>query len=98
MTGDGSSPSSTVTVDLSQGTLKGRTPLAIRLAWPLGMGHIKSDTCNPTSLVQAGFGGAAIPGSCPLYSATSNLPANPFFAAITSDGKCQCPKPQTCGA
>jgi hypothetical protein len=91
----GPSSSTSVAVDISQGTLKGRTPIAIRLGWPLGMGHIKSDICNPTSAVQAGYGGAHIPGSCPLYSATSNLPANPFYATIIS-GKCQCLKPQTC--
>lgn len=83
---------STVEVDLSR--LAGKTPVAIRLGWPLGMLHGLSDTCCPSAAVQSGFG-ACIPGSCPLYSSVSNLPANPFFAKLAG-GKCECLAPQTC--
>jgi len=35
------------------------------------------------------------PKSCPIYSASSELPANPFLAEIV-DGKCKCLSPQVC--
>jgi hypothetical protein len=75
--------------------MKGRAPLAIRLGWPLGMLHGLSDTCCPTAALHKKPGvGACLPGNCPLYSGTSELPANPFFATVV-DGKCRCPSPQT---
>ena len=39
-----------------------------------------------------------VPGSCPLLSAKSQLPANPFFARLTGAGKCECAEPQVCDA
>ena len=41
------------------------------------------------------------PAQCPIFVATElvpygGLPANPFLALITADGKCLCPSPQTC--
>jgi hypothetical protein len=36
-----------------------------------------------------------LPKSCPIYSAVSELPANPFIAEII-DGKCNCLPPQVC--
>jgi hypothetical protein len=83
-------------VDLTHTEMKGRTPLAIRLGWPLGMHHGLSYTCCPTAALHARVGnGACLPGNCPLYSSESELPANPFFAVVV-DGKCRCPSPQTC--
>ena len=36
------------------------------------------------------------PESCPLVGSTSKLPAMPFEAEITADGKCKCLEPQVC--
>lgn len=93
----GSSPSSVI-VDLSSAALRGKAPLAVRLAWPLagGVRGVDADTCCPTRAIQDGHG-ICMPGGCPLYSAISELPANPFFAAIVG-GKCQCEAPQVCDA
>lgn len=80
-------------VDL--GNLRGLKPLAVRLAWVLFDAPDQSaDTCCPSAEVQQGRK-VCLPGNCPLYSGTSELPANPFFATIT-DGKCKCPSPQIC--
>ena len=84
-----------VAVDLAGLGIAGRAPIAIRYAWPL-LGRGASDTCCPTASVQNGRG-ACIPGNCPLYSGTSGLPANPFFATIQG-GKCRCAAPQDCSA
>ena len=82
-----------IAADLTQ--LNG-TVHAVRLAWVLfDAPYQVGDTCCPSSAVQSGRG-ACIPGSCPLYTAESELPANPFFATITPAGKCACPAPQTC--
>eukprot|EP00041_Stephanoeca_diplocostata_P026687 m.723398 g.723398 ORF g.723398 m.723398 type:complete len:865 (+) comp23021_c0_seq4:58-2652(+) len=72
-------------------TLHGQPPLAVRLAWPLFKG---GDTGCPNRMVQDGHG-ICMPGSSPLYTSLSNLPANPFFAVIRS-GSCHCTWPQTC--
>jgi hypothetical protein len=100
-TGDSKADSSAaataaVEVDMSAAPwLAGREPLAIRLGWPLfGIPYSPADTCCPTATVQAGRG-VCIPGNCPLYSETSELPANPFFAEV-SGGKCKCMPPQVC--
>lgn len=90
-----SADKSAVTVDLSK--LKGLKPLAVRLAWVLFDAPDQSaDTCCPGHIAQNGLG-VCIPGNCPLYSAVSELPANPFYATIL-DGKCKCLSPQTCDA
>jgi hypothetical protein len=36
--------------------------------------------------------------SCPIMGSNSMLPANPFVAHITSEGKCKCIAPQICDA
>jgi len=67
---------SAVTVDLSK--LQGLTPLAARLAWVLfDEPDQTADTCCPGHAAQVGRA-VCLPGNCPLYSATSELPANPF--------------------
>jgi len=105
-TGSGAASSTgatTVTVDFSRTAMKGRTPLAIRLGWPLGgVAHgSPSDTCCPTATRQKSPGlpirGSCQPGNCPLYSGASELPANPFFAALVG-GRCRCRAPQVCDA
>ena len=89
------STSSSVQVDLSGPEFQGRTPIAVRYAWPLASAQ-GDDTCCPTAAVLAGRG-VCIPGNCPLYSDTSELPANPFFATIDRGaGKCKCRAPQDC--
>ena len=87
-----------VIVDLSVARLKGKTPLAVRYAWPLfgGFRGATTDTCCPTRSLQDGHG-PCLPGSCPLYTADSELPANPFFATV-SGGRCKCKEPQACGS
>jgi hypothetical protein len=94
---DAGASTSTVAIDLGRTALKGRAPLAIRLGWPLGLLHLGlSDTCCPTAALHKKLGvGACLPRNCPLYSGTSELPANPFFATVV-DEKCRCPSPQTC--
>ena len=85
------------TADLT--LLEGRFPNAVRLAWPLGGTTVgkDDDMCCVGQL--SGDGKApCVPGNCPLYSATSELPANPFFARIESTGKCACMAPQACDA
>jgi len=97
LTVGGDSPAGTVSATADLALLKGRYPHAIRLAWPLGgttVGH-DDDMCCVSQA--AGDGKAVcVPGNCPLYSATSELPANPFFASIASTGKCACLAPQAC--
>ena len=87
-----------VIVDLSVPRLKGRTPLAVRYAWPLfdGFHGATADTCCPTRSLHDGHG-PCLPGSCPLYTAESELPANPFFAVV-GGGHCRCKAPQSCDA
>jgi sialate O-acetylesterase len=84
-------------VDLSAPSLQGRTPVAIRLAWPLFSFPYSggSDTCCPSMYVQGGRG-ICLPGNCPLYSSKSELPAQPFFATIDGAGSCSCMAPQQC--
>jgi hypothetical protein len=92
---------SSVLVDLSGPALNGKTPLAVRLAWPLfgdlskGVGG-KADSCCPTRSILDGHG-VCLPGNCPLYTAQSELPANPFFAVVQG-GTCHCTAPQSCDA
>eukprot|EP00038_Savillea_parva_P003071 m.120652 g.120652 ORF g.120652 m.120652 type:complete len:87 (+) comp11063_c0_seq3:2726-2986(+) len=85
-------------VDLSASVFQGKTPLAVRYAWPLfsGAQGDVADTCCPTRTIQDGHG-ICLPGGCPLYTTESNLPANPFFAVIDG-GKCHCKAPQQCDA
>ena len=41
---------------------------------------------------------AGRPASCPVLSASTNLPMNGFFATVDSQKKCKCLAPQTCDA
>ena len=75
-------------VDLSG--LEGRL-LAIRYGWPIADG---ADTCCPSSLVTHGRE-PCVPGSCPIITRKTSLPANPFYATIEF-GKCKCLPPQRC--
>jgi hypothetical protein len=94
----GTDPAS-VLVDLNVPRLNGAKPLAVRYAWPLfdGFHGPTADTCCPTRSLQDGHG-PCLPGSCPLYTATSELPANPFFATLVGgvDARCHCAEPQSC--
>ena len=91
------------TVDLSALGGAGAVVYAVRYAWPLAD---NGDTCCPQASVSGNphaAGGAnqpCTPGACPLLTKNSQLPANPFFASVTQDGKrtCVCPAPQVCSA
>jgi len=63
---------------------------AIKFGWSENDGTCCIDLLENTGLAPC------IPGSCGLMTSDSLLPANPFFAVITADGKCKCPEPQTC--
>ena len=65
--------------------------VAVRYAWPLGD---RGDTCCPSSNVTNGLQVCA-PGSCPIKTATSLLPGNPFYAMLVSR-RCACNAPQLC--
>jgi hypothetical protein len=67
---------------------------ALRYGWPLSN---EGDTCCPFLNVTRGLQ-VCIPGNCPIKTATTFLPGNPFYANITSAGKCACLAPQECGA
>lgn len=97
-----------LSVDLAP--LAGRKPIAVRLAWPMfptRVGSADDMCCVHASQIgdqsDARFPGpqggteVCVPGNCPIYSSLSELPANPFFAAI-EDGKCKCEAPQVCDA
>ena len=76
---------SSIVVDLTP--LKGETPTAVRYAW----GGV--DCCDMTDpLLYVTHGCVA---ECPIYTAESALPANPFMAKIV-DGSCECIAPQVC--
>ena len=74
---------SAIVVDLSP--LNGTQPTAVRYAWDdypcCGQRNRDLTPCPP--------------GSCPVMSSPSMLPAMPFFAMI-HDGKCKCVPPQVC--
>jgi len=65
------------------------TVLAMRYGWPLS-----TDTCCPFESVRNGLE-VCRPASCPVMSAQTNLPLNPFFATM-SGGRCKCTRPQQC--
>lgn len=67
------------------------TPSALRYGWPLSDA---GDTCCPSKNATNGLAACA-PGACPIKTASSYLPANPFFANLTS-GSCACLFPQVC--
>ena len=59
--------------------------------------HVIQDpaTREITHLIN-GAADPCLPGSCPLKTVGSALPANPFMARITAQGKCACVPPQRC--
>lgn len=67
--------------------------LAIKYGWPI---DAHADTCCPSKTVLDGHE-PCIPGSCPIITKDSSLPANPFFALIAAN-KCRCVRPQVCDA
>ena len=84
------SSNSKLIVDLSA-VPRGKEVIAVRYGWPLSKG---ADTCCPFVQVKNGLM-PCVPGSCPIVTERSSLPANPFFAAV-SEGKCKCLEPQSC--
>ena len=77
-------------VDLTQ--VNGSSSVfALRYGWPFS-----GDTCCPSQLVNKGLA-ICRPASCPVLSATTNLPMNGFFATVASK-KCKCLPPQVCDA
>ena len=88
--GSGSHAADSLLVDVSH-LPSGSTILAIRYGWPLSRG---ADTCCPSKSVLAGLE-PCVPASCPILTATSALPANPFYATLEG-GKCRCLAPQVC--
>lgn len=66
--------------------------LAVKYGWPIGKEG--GDSCCPQKTVTEGHQ-PCIPGSCPILTKASSLPANPFFALVTA-GKCRCMSPQVC--
>ena len=68
----------TLVVDVSALKLGPSGPLAVRYGWPLSRG---ADTCCPSKAVRSGLQ-PCVPGSCPILTADSSLPANPFYATL----------------
>lgn len=85
------SSASSVSADVSKLKLAPQGVMAVRYGWPLSQG---ADTCCPTGNVMNGKQ-PCVPGSCPLITAKTSLPANPFYATIFG-GKCKCMAPQQC--
>jgi len=80
-----SADASSITVDLTP--LHGAKPTAVKYAW----GVIDCcDLLDPTT-----FTSKPCIANCPVMS-SSGLPANPFIAKITGEGKCECVAPQQC--
>ena len=76
---------SSVTVDLS--ALNGSQPAGVRYSWGV------FDCCNTGD--PALYVGKPCDNACPI-TASGGLPANPFMAKISKDGKCACVAPQVC--
>ena len=64
---------------------------AVRYGWTLSN---EGDTCCPLLNVTRGYE-VCIPANCPVKTAASYLPGNPFYANLTA-GKCACLHPQVC--
>ena len=65
---------------------------ALRYGWPL-----QDLDCCPQQPYANGWEECPA-AACPVKLAAGLLPANPFFANVTSDGKCACSLPQVCDA
>jgi len=72
----------------------GGTLSAVRYGWTLSN---EGDTCCPRLNVTRGYE-VCIPGNCPIKTAKTFLPGNPFYANITAAGTCACLYPQSCDA
>jgi hypothetical protein len=88
-----SAADSTVTLDLSP--LNGSAPAGVRYAWM----NSCCDAAKDDPLM--GISNQCKPAACPLALTDPRapygfLPANPFMAHITTDGKCKCVSPQIC--
>lgn len=89
---------SAISVDVSP--LNGQAIDAIKYAWGPTGGRPNGDDvqcCVPTASKEC------LPAMCPIFAAQplapyAGLPANPFMAQITAEGKCECPAPQMCDA
>jgi hypothetical protein len=84
----GSAPN-TVEVDLSKS--KG-VAFGIRYGW------LNGGACCSKMVGELPNGQMCPIKQCPLMLKTSGLPANPFMAKITAEGKCECMPPQKCDA
>lgn len=88
--------SNSISVDLS--SLNGQPIQAIKYAWGATGSWPNGDDvqcCVPTSSKEC------LPAQCPIFVQTDlapygGMPANPFLAQITAEGKCECPAPQMC--
>jgi hypothetical protein len=89
---EGSAPN-TVEVDLTKA--KG-VAFGIRYGW-LNGGACCSKMTAPGDVTNPNAQMCPIK-QCPLMLKTSGLPANPFMAKITTEGKCECMPPQKCDA
>ena len=85
-----------IKVDLS--TISGQPIQAIKYAWGATGSWPNGDDvqcCVPTASKEC------LPAQCPIFVSSNlvpygGLPANPFLAQITAEGKCECPAPQMC--
>lgn len=88
--------SNSINVDLSP--VSGKPIQAIKYAWgATGSWPNGEDVqcCVPTPSKEC------LPAECPIFVSTTlapygGIPANPFLAQITAEGKCECPAPQMC--
>ena len=78
----------TLEVDLTKVNATGGVQ-AIRYGWNFGNDYCCADPRVAKGLLPCD------PGACPVMTATTNLPGNPFFAHI-EDNKCKCLPPQVC--
>ena len=95
----GPAGSSSVTADLAP--LGGAAPQAIKYAWGATGG--RPNEADVICCHSLGAAAECVPGQCPIFVAMplapfGGLPANPFLAKISAQGKCECPAPQVCDA
>ena len=78
-----------IVLDLSP--LNGSAPVAVRYAWETNC----CTTGDPAFDALEGIARPCPPGSCPVFTAATQLPGNPWVAKVVG-GKCHCINPQTC--
>ena len=87
--------------------LGGAPIVAVRYAWGTKDHELPCSTqrdplagvskpCAPWPLEQTAVNPGAAPILAPISASPSGLPANPFLARITPDGRCECIAPQKC--